>query len=370
MDTGQVQRETGFSIVELMVAVAIGLIGILVIFQVFAVSEGYRRTSTSGSDAQQAGALAIYVLEHELRQAGWGFNHQSAIGCNVSAYDALRGGPLPSYTLVPVRITPAATSRGSDTIEVNYGNGGATLAPIVLSQNMANATDDYVVANRYGFQQFDLFLVAEAGQCTLAEVSCLAGAGIPGCSSDVTLNRNIEHVANGTTGRYNRPGGTTTFTVAANIFNLGQAPARNIYTVDPNTSQLVMTPFLTSNQAQPVADNIVQMKAQFGMDDGIAGLGNPIVQADDGSIDEYINSPQPTTAAQLKRLLAVRVAVVSRSANPEKPSDKTKTCDTTTTPPVWSGGAFDLSANPSWQCYRYKVFESTIPVRNMIWNQN
>jgi type IV pilus assembly protein PilW len=62
--------------------------------------------------------------------------------------------------------------------------------------------------------------------------------------------------------------------------------------------------------------------------------------------------------------------MVSRSATPEKPSDKSKTCDTTTTPPVWSGGTFNLSANPNWQCYRYKVFESTIPVRNMVWNQD
>lgn len=46
-------RHAGFSLVELMVAVVIGLIGTLVMFQVFAVSEGQKRTTASGGDGQQ-----------------------------------------------------------------------------------------------------------------------------------------------------------------------------------------------------------------------------------------------------------------------------------------------------------------------------
>jgi len=104
-------RASGFSLVEIMVAMVIGLIGILVIFQVFSVSESYRRTATGGGDAQQAGAVALYVLEHEMRQAGWGFNSQNAIGCNVQAYDKTQG-VLAAYTLVPLRPRPGAIQVG------------------------------------------------------------------------------------------------------------------------------------------------------------------------------------------------------------------------------------------------------------------
>ena len=49
----KLSRHAGFSLVELMVAVVIGLIGKLVMFQVFAVSEGQKRTTASGGDGQQ-----------------------------------------------------------------------------------------------------------------------------------------------------------------------------------------------------------------------------------------------------------------------------------------------------------------------------
>jgi type IV pilus assembly protein PilW len=45
----------GFGLVELMVAIVVGMLAILVIYQTFAVSEGYRRNTVGASDAQQGG---------------------------------------------------------------------------------------------------------------------------------------------------------------------------------------------------------------------------------------------------------------------------------------------------------------------------
>ncbi len=62
--------------------------------------------------------------------------------------------------------------------------------------------------------------------------------------------------------------------------------------------------------------------------------------------------------------------MVARSAEYEKP-DESGTCTTSTQAMVdnWSGWAsFDTSTYPTdWQCYRYRVFETTIPLRNIIW---
>ena len=65
-------RQRGFSLVELMVAVVIGLIGTVVMFQVFAISEGQKRSTTSGNDAQQNGAIALFSLEKDLRNTAHG----------------------------------------------------------------------------------------------------------------------------------------------------------------------------------------------------------------------------------------------------------------------------------------------------------
>src|SRR6185503_19844966 len=83
-------RQAGMSMVELMVAMAIALIGTIIIFQVFEVSEGIRRTTTSGGDAQQNGQIGLYAMEADLRNAGMGFNDTQYAGCNASAYDSTR----------------------------------------------------------------------------------------------------------------------------------------------------------------------------------------------------------------------------------------------------------------------------------------
>ena len=68
----KMNRQRGFSLVELMVAVVIGLIGTLVMFQVFAVSEAQKRSTTSGGDAQQNGSIALFTIERDLRNTAAG----------------------------------------------------------------------------------------------------------------------------------------------------------------------------------------------------------------------------------------------------------------------------------------------------------
>src|SRR5512134_3471786 len=103
------QRQLGMSIVELMVATVISLVGVLVIFQVFAVNEGVRRSTTAGSDEQTSGLLALMLLERELRHAGFGVNDFSAIGCNMKMWDANRTPQdVPDFPLTALEIVSNA----------------------------------------------------------------------------------------------------------------------------------------------------------------------------------------------------------------------------------------------------------------------
>jgi type IV pilus assembly protein PilW len=122
-----------------------------------------------------------------------------------------------------------------------------------------------------------------------------------------------------------------------------------------------------------LADNIVLLKAQYGKDDGVANgtVTNATYVADDGAVDGYSNTmPVTPTATDLARILTVRMAVVARSAQTEKPSVEGGACDTTTAAPTWSGGTLDLSTDVNWKCYRYRVFETTVPMRNLLWQQS
>jgi type IV pilus assembly protein PilW len=112
--------------------------------------------------------------------------------------------------------------------------------------------------------------------------------------------------------------------------------------------------------------------------------------AGDGLVDRFVSATTFNAAgAPWQSIIAVRVAIVARSALAEKPRGSNgANCDATTDGtegpsvpdqrPVWSGGVIDVSAtgDPSptsmlyWKCYRYRVFETTVPLRNWIWKSS
>jgi type IV pilus assembly protein PilW len=76
----------------------------------------------------------------------------------------------------------------------------------------------------------------------------------------------------------------------------------------------------------------------------------------------------PPDATAWQRVIAVRVGVLVRSQNFEKPSVAGGPCEATlvASAPAWAGGAFTVPGGlPS--CYKHRVFETVIPLRNMIW---
>src|ERR1700692_1432596 len=74
-------RSAGFPLIEVLIAMRIGMIGLVVMMQTFAVSEGFKRTATSGTDAQINGGVGLYMLQRELRLAGAGLNNFMVQGC-------------------------------------------------------------------------------------------------------------------------------------------------------------------------------------------------------------------------------------------------------------------------------------------------
>jgi type IV pilus assembly protein PilW len=420
----QNRPSSGFSIVELMVAMVISLIGMVIIFQVFEVSEGIKRTTTGGGDAQQNGAVSLYVMERDLRNAGMGFNDTPYAGCTILAYDSQRSTPNFTLSLVPAFIT-AGTATVPDQLTVFYGAqqqvGDAT--PINLNAALGNTS--LQLTSAYGYANGDLVVLnwpnqAPAVNCSLREVT-----GV--------LSNTLAHKDAGTAyltlsglnklARFNKPGGLTvayagvgTATVSR-VIDLGNiyepltgpnVPVYNTYAII-NNALTVSSPFVLDATLAPavnnVADNIVQMRVLYGLDDG-SNIGtidvtySPHVVCD-GIVDRFVDAATfnaiaapavcPANPLQTKwqSVIAVRIAIVARSALAEKPSGRDGAkCDATTdgtetTPgpdqsPRWSAGVIDVSASGDpdttsplyWKCYRYRVFETTVPLRNWIWRSS
>lgn len=342
-------RSRGFTLVEIMVGLTIGLFGIIIMMQVFALAEQTKRTTSAGSDAQSNGAIALYGLQRDVRQAGYGVSDAKVIGCNITLRTSITVS-----SLGPVVINHASVPAGdanTDTLVVFYGNtNGSPQGDGITSQP---ATGTYAVQTPTSFAANDRVLASpstRASPCNLTLDSVTASS-----SPNVSV----------TTGVAGMSGGT--------LFNTGASP--KVYAYAIRSGNLTQCDWMASNCADatlatstttwvPIASNIASMRAEYGRD-----TTAPM----DGYVDVFDQSA-PNTACLFARVSAVRVALVARSANYEKdtvttvaPTWEGSTVQTTTAPTNPTAYAINLSGDTNWQHYRYKVFQTVIPLRNLAW---
>jgi type IV pilus assembly protein PilW len=101
-------------------------------------------------------------------------------------------------------------------------------------------------------------------------------------------------------------------------------------------------------------------------------------------VDSY-TAKSPTDAVGWGQVRSVRLALVSRSNAPERPSggggcdatpEYNAALDDDTYPVRWARGPdapkgkpIDVRTSDDWRCYKYKVYETVVPLRNMLWRQ-
>lgn len=361
--------QRGFSIIEVMVGMLIGLLGILVMFQMLERWDQQKRTASSGNDAQVSGSIAMYSLERDMRMAGYGFGRATNVmGCTVNAYDRLRPVTVFAFPLVPVLIADGAGG-APDTVTVFYGNSNLASASITYTTSTATSK---TLSTRSGVERGDLILITQdATTCGLAETTdntSADGITINHASGNYTGQDNTAATA-----RYNAAAGLGIAFTPGSIYNLGPDPRRNIWQIS-NSRLLTSTDDLhysdlrdsnglgnpdNQNDWTEVADGIIDLQAEYGI--RIAG------------IMQWSPQPPPNWAVPQawSSVSAIRIGLLARSQQYEKVA-------VTTTAPIWAGGAFTMTdldggadSNPGdpndWRHYRYRVYQAVIPLRNAIW---
>jgi len=344
------KRCTGFSLVEIMVAMVIGMFGIIVMVQVFALSEERKRSTTGGGDAMIEGVMALYGMQRDLRMAGYGIGDTKLLGCDV----LLRAG-VTLNAMAPVTVNHAGITgqdANTDTLLVVYGNSNGT--PQGDSVTLASGG----VATPSSFAVGDKVIVSPPTRSAACSLALAQVTDVNLATSIVSLNP----VA--------APG------IGATLFNLGQAPKIAGYAI--RGGKLTLCDYSANdcgNAANngsaaiwvPIANNIVSLRAQYGRDTNTGTM--------DGIVDVY-DQTQPAAAASATacgwaRISALRLVLVARSAQFEKTA-------VTAAAPEWEGshadnpagsaaGPIDLSGYANWQNYRYKVFRTVVPLRNISW---
>ncbi|MBI4998113.1 MAG: PilW family protein [Rhodocyclales bacterium] len=368
----------GFSIVELLVGMVIALLATIVIMQVLTNSEAGRRATGGLTDSQTSGLLGLFAIERDLQQAGYGLAGLPSLGCSIRAGGDLDGRLLNPAAIIPDGAAPGSPENpwgippgdaGSDIIVVAYGNPTTSSEGSLLT-NTATASP-YRIDSILGLSIGEYLLIAESGaNCTLGRVTATNAV-----DSSVTLDF----------------GAGVNYTLqSARAYSLGRAPRFVAYAV--RNGSLTVCDFLANDCGDagsandgdvwvPVASDVVAVVAQYGwdttaipdkaVDSYCKGRLTPAAAAcpagDDGSPAAGNSGlAQGLRACDWNRVLAIRVAVVSRSGQYEKDEVSPATIK------LWQdSAAVPATTGPEYtpddRHYRYRVANTTVALRNLLW---
>ena len=367
-------RQGGFTLVELMVAVLLGLLTVLVISQVLVQSEARRRTISSGSDAQLNGALALFTLQRDIQMAGYGTAaNPGSMGCKLQGKFGSAGTAF-SIPLAPVVIANGP-SGAPDTITVLHARPRAIAVPIQVKENHPQDGTAFIVDSSLSVAVNDLMVAIPETVVDYATSVCSLFQVTNNDADPLTTlsNTRIPHTTTGSSWNQSNvfPSGTPGgFAAKSYLVNMGNMSLKTYAISGSHNLTSTERSWTTGTvSTQDLFPQIVNMQALYGKDTN-----------GDGVVDTY-DETTPTTPAGWQQVMTIRVAIVARSIKDEGNN-------VTTSQPLWDVGADDtitgpttsdchgtskcitLTVNtlPNWQRFRYKVYDTVIPLRNVLWN--
>ncbi|MDO9071739.1 MAG: PilW family protein [Rubrivivax sp.] len=392
-----VRKAGGFTLVELMVAMTIGLVLALGV-SLTMLSMGHQFRVVGATTAAQVNAqLALSLINEAGRSAGVGLYNNGQPLCQ--SFNAWRGGTLVSNgaPLLPARIIDGGSSTASDRLVFTASGAIGPLSGSPVLDAMVTTASEITLTQGAMLAANDLAIVgvpgAPAVPCLLFQVTAPPAISVA-CGGNASQCKTVAHAAGGT---YNPPAGTFTteprygfgattpgVSGPAVVQRFGASFRQEAYALLCDTlvqyNNFTDAPTCSSGPlsfgggANALVTDVVLMHAQY----GITNDANDSVEA---WVDASGGTWGNPSAADVNRIKALRVVLVSRSKEPAPDLVTAASCTNAAgvvnTGPCSFGDAqapvIDLSsttvvAGQSWRNYRYRVHQAVIPLRNVIWS--
>lgn len=253
-------RQRGFSLVEIMVGLVIGMATVVIMLQMLSNSDATKRKASGGNDAQMNGTLALYTLEREIRASGYGINDQRLLGCDLT-YKTSTDGATVKVPLAPTMVNPDITlvpagDAKTDTLLVVYSNSdGSTDGDKLLQNSTAGA---YLVSTATSFAINDILIARPADRPQFAPCALTTDKVININDATLTVDPGVIGLPSGSV-----------------IYNMGGAPVIHAYAIRNGNltvcdytawdcSKASYTNPVDANVWVPIASNVVALRAQYG----------------------------------------------------------------------------------------------------------
>ena len=374
--------QRGASIIELMVGVLIGMIVVAVVYNVLVMAEGYKRSTIGVADAQVTGQLTQFVVGRELANGG---------ASMMTGVDELSRCSDWRLKALPAAITAGADANTSDELLVFYSTSPRIAHPVRFSNYSNTTPTPFIVDSPNGFKPGDWVITTNRQlNCALTRAT-----GIVQPDDSVWPPANVD----GQVKIAYAPAITAGWTLNTDwrLINMGPQLARVRYTVDAAKAQLNSQNVNWLDPGWPLptvplAQNVVLMKVQYGVDtdaDNVIDCWTPADNSNTCGNGVDYSGPTDVTSdtgggvfatnantARLRSIKAVRVAIVVRSEHQERPDPVMSASLVNQTAWLFNCAANDATCQSRIQIDntvlndygRYRIYETVIPLRNALWN--
>lgn len=352
------RRVRGLSIIELMVGMVVGLLVSLIAARSAQFFTATQRQGVAVGGGLSNAASALAAIKDDVSLGGMGFFVDGRYRCASLNLSSGVGTPASDgATFAPVQATRVGSN---DVIDVIYSSDVAAGAWSEL-----NAVSDGSAAT---INSLLPITVGQTPAVLLARKVADATAANPCLVRTVTAStvpaagvRQAMSFAN--TGVHNQAVFTSSppFTERSPVILLG---GLNWNRYQLNGTNLQLTQRLTGTTAT-LLRNVIGLRVQYGV---TLGAGTP------AAVEDWVHTTDAgwgsVSTANIAQVRALRIGVVVRSPQREKPEGSGgTTCETTKTKPQLFEGADAVTIEPDvadWQCYRYRSAVIVAPIRNLV----
>jgi type IV pilus assembly protein PilW len=321
------RRQRGFSLIELMIAITIGLLIILALTALYLNITRNNSELAKANSQIENGRFALQMLESDLVHAGYWGELNPAAATAIPADPCLAGASWDAAFKANMLGIPV------------MGYDSATVPATCAMVSGALAAGD-------------VLMVRHAHTCPVGSTECDGGAdtGPHIQVSTCTKTPEAAYVIDSTTFPLREKGCSATIAARRKVVT-------NIYYLATSNGQPTLMRVSMANGAyqtlQPLVEGIEAFKVEYGIDNlGKNGLAVSASNPGDGSADSYLSVP-PTTLDQLGNIVAVKVHVLARNLEKSPGYSDSKTYQLGGTPFA-----------PADAGYKRHVFSTTIRLVN------
>lgn len=336
------RTQQGISLVELMVAMLLGLILTAGLTQIFTGSQRSFRMAESLARTQETGRIALDILSRDIRNADyWGCTKHSRVTTLLDqdhgSYDAAVHGFTADegVTAVSVSVAPSGGSAvvGSHVLTLRGAAGGGNR----LKGAMDSTSDALKVTSDAGLEEDDILLLSDCSDGVIFQATKVTSGATP----------EIEHEAGGSA----IPGNTTAS--FAKAFESGEVykPYVRRYEVRESGGRRGLYLIVGSNTPIELVENVIDMRIQVGE---AASVGGTTVASWKDASDPGID---------FEAVLALRVSLLVGSE-----ADNVVESAQTLCFPAWNSSCTDATPT-NWTATdrrKYQVYTTTTTIRNRL----